>query len=119
MNSDEKSKDQLPSDHGSALVDLIRVGEGAIVSRVLARTTGGNVTLFAFDGGQGLSEHTAPFDAIVQVVNGRLELTIGEVETSLGAGEVIRMPANVPHALHAAEPTRMVLTMLRELDSEA
>ncbi len=119
MTADKNTIDELASDHPSALVDLVRVGEGAIVSRVLARTTGGNVTLFAFDQGQGLSEHTAPFDALVQVVDGRLDLTIGENPVSLGAGEVVRMPANVPHALHAPEPARMLLTMLREIETEA
>ena len=119
MNSGKKTTDELASDRPSPLVDLIRIGEGAIVSRVLARTSGGNITLFAFDKGQGLSEHTAPFDAIVQVVDGRLDLTIGETSVSLGAGQVVRMPANVPHALQAPEPARMVLTMLRENESEA
>lgn len=105
----------LPADHSSALTDLIEVAEGAVVSRVLARSGGGNVTLFAFDRDQGLSEHAAPFDALVQVVDGSLQLTIGGTEVTVKAGEIVRMPATIPHALHAPEPCRMVLTMLREV----
>ena len=109
-----ETTEPLASDRASVLTELVDVAPGAIVSRVLAKSGGGNVTLFAFDQGQGLSEHTAPFDALVQVVDGRLELTIGGNEVRVGGGEIVRMPANVPHALHAAEPSRMVLTMLRD-----
>ena len=114
----QKKPDELASDRASALTGLVDVAEGAIVSRVLASSGGGTVTLFAFDGGQGLSEHTAPFDALVQVVDGTLELMIGGVEVQVGGGEIVRMPANVPHALRAPEPTRMLLTMLREKAEE-
>jgi len=110
----ERKVEPLPSDRASILSELVDVAPGAIVSRVLAKSGGGNVTLFAFDRGQGLSEHTAPFAALVQVVDGCLELTIGGAEVRVGGGEVILMPANIPHALHAAEPSRMVLTMLRD-----
>ncbi len=114
MDGEERAKTApLASDRASALVDLVDVPEGAIVSRILAKSDGGSVTLFAFDRGQGLSEHTAPFDALVQVVDGRLELTIGGAAVVVTTGEIVRMPANVPHALHAPEPSRMVLTMLR------
>jgi quercetin dioxygenase-like cupin family protein len=114
----KKITEPLPSDRASALTGLVHVAEGAIVSRVLARSGGGNVTLFAFDEGQGLSEHTAPFDALVQVVDGCLDITIGGVGVEVRAGEVVLMPANVPHALCAAQASRMVLTMLREIASE-
>jgi len=107
------SSEKLPSGLSSALTDLISVAEGAVVSRVLAKSGGGNVTLFAFDRAQGLSEHTAPFDALVQVVDGSLELTIGDNPVTVAAGEIVLMPAGVPHALHAPEACRMVLTMLR------
>ena len=113
-----KKTDELASDQASILTDLIEVAQGAIVSRVLASSGGGSVTLFAFDRGQGLSEHTAPFDALVQVVDGRLDLRIGGTEVAVGAGEIVRMPANVPHALDAPEPARMLLTMLREPKTE-
>ena len=110
----EREAEPLASDRASVLTELVDVAAGAIVSRVLAKSGGGNVTLFAFDQGQGLSEHTAPFDALVQVVDGCLQLTIGGAEVRVGGGEIVRMPADVPHALHAAEPSRMVLTMLRD-----
>lgn len=109
-----KSAEQLPGDRASSLAALIEVAEGSIVSRVLAKSSGGSVTLFAFDGGQGLSEHTAPFDALVQVLDGSLELTIGGKDVMVGGGEIVRMPAGIPHALRAPEPCRMLLTMLRE-----
>ena len=115
MSSEPKRKDEeLASDRASALRELVDVAEGAIVSRVLASSSGGTVTLFAFDRGQGLSEHSAPFDALVQVVDGVLELQIGGVDVRVREGEIVLMPANVPHALRAPEPSRMVLTMLRE-----
>lgn len=107
--------DSLPADRSSNLTDLIAVAEGSVVSRVLAKSGGGNVTLFAFDRKQGLSEHTAPFDALVQVIDGSLDLTIGGQPVKVSAGEIVRMPAGVPHALHAPEACRMVLTMLREV----
>ena len=113
-----KSAEKLPSDRASSLSALIEVAEGSIVSRVLARTEGGSVTLFAFDGGQGLSEHTAPFDALVQLLDGALELTIGGEQVALGRSEIVRMPAGVPHALRATEPSRMLLTMLRDAKGE-
>jgi quercetin dioxygenase-like cupin family protein len=115
MNAAKKITEALPSVRASALIDLVNIAEGAIVSRVLAKSGGGNVTLFAFDEGQGLSEHTAPFDALVQVVDGRLAVTIGGVVVELRAGEIVLMPANVPHALFASQASRMVLTMLREI----
>lgn len=104
----------IPESEVLALTDLITPAPSSITSRILAKTTGGNVTLFAFDTGQGLSEHTAPFDALVMVLDGELKLTIGGKELTAGGGTVVRMPANVPHALDATEPARMLLTMLRE-----
>jgi quercetin dioxygenase-like cupin family protein len=118
MSPENNENQQLPSDRATAVLSLVEVAEGAVVSRVLARTTGGSVTLFAFDRGQQLSEHTAPFDALVQVVDGSLELTIGESYVEAGAGDVVLMPADVPHALRAQEPTRMLLTMLKDPETE-
>ena len=119
MNTTKKKiTEPLPSDRASALTGLVTVAEGAIVSRVLASASGGNVTLFAFDEGQELSEHTAPFDALVQVVDGRLEVTIDGNAVEVRPGEVVLMPANVPHALCAAQASRMVLTMLREITTQ-
>ena len=108
---------RLPASESATVVDLVQVATGAIVSRELARTSGGTVTAFAFDAGQGLSEHTAPFDALVQVVEGELELTIGGKSVPTREGAMVLMPADVPHALHAPVAAKMVLTMLRELST--
>src|SRR5512134_4145269 len=107
----------LPPAEALRLVDLISPTERGIASRVLAKTGGGNVTLFAFDAGQGLSEHTAPFDALVFVVEGALALTIGGRAVAATPGTVVRMPANVPHALEATARTKMLLVMLRSPDA--
>ena len=92
---------------------LITPTEQGIASRVLAKTPGGNVTLFAFDGGQGLTQHTSPFEALVLVLSGSLDLTIGGTIVRAKPGTIVRMPGNVPHAVDALEPTRMLLVMLR------
>ena len=104
----------IPPARALALAALITPTAGGIASRVLAKTTGGNVTLFAFDAGQGLEEHTAPFDALVLVLEGVMVLTIGGAATRAVPGTIVRMPGGVPHALEAPEPTRMLLIMLRE-----
>jgi quercetin dioxygenase-like cupin family protein len=96
------------------LTALVNPTKGGIASRVLARTAGGNVTLFAFDAGQGLEEHTSPFDALVLVQEGALTLTIGGEKVRATPGTIVTMPGGVPHALEAPEPTRMLLVMLRE-----
>ncbi len=93
---------------------LVSVAPEAIVSRVLARSAGGSVTIFAFAAGQELAEHTAPFDALVHVVSGRLDLTIGGRPVTVASGEMALMPAGVPHGLRAAADSKMVLTMLRD-----
>ena len=86
---------------------------GAVVSKTLLKKETGNITLFSFDSGQGLSEHTAPFDAVVHVVEGQAQVFIGGEKKEVGEGEMIIMPANVPHALHAEKAFKMVLTMIR------
>jgi len=113
MSSSEKHGPMAPA-VTAAISNLIRVAPEAIVSRVVAKSGGGTVTLFAFAAGQELSEHTAPFDALVHVVEGRLDLTIGGKPMTLASGEIVVMPANVPHALRAVEDVTMILTMLRE-----
>jgi len=87
--------------------------EGTIASKVLMKSPGGNVTLFAFSQGQELSEHTAPFDALVQCLEGNTEVTIGSEVHPLTEGEAILMPANVPHAVMAISDFKMLLTMLK------
>lgn len=96
------------------LKDSISVAEGGVVSKQFIKNKGGNITLFAFDKGQGLSEHTAPFDAIVQVVEGTVEISIDGKKQLVSEGEMINMPANVPHALHAAAAFKMCLIMLKD-----
>lgn len=97
----------------SRVVDLVNYQPGAVVSRELLRRPTGNVTAFAFDEGQGLSEHTAPFDALVQVIEGAVEIVIAGTPHPLGAGEAILMPAGQPHALQAQGRFKMLLTMIR------
>lgn len=95
------------------LAASIDVAEGGIVSKQFVKNKGGNITIFAFDKGQGLSEHTAPFDAVVQVISGKVEVSIDGVKQLVGEGEMILMPANIPHALYAAEAFKMCLIMLK------
>jgi quercetin dioxygenase-like cupin family protein len=104
----------LPAAEVLPLHSLVTPTEHGIASRVLARTAAGNITLFAFDAGEELSEHTAPFDALVLTVSGALTLTIGGQQVRATPQTLVLMPANVPHAVHAPEPARMVLIMLRE-----
>ncbi len=92
--------------------DLIDYQENAVVSREIIRKETGTVTIFAFDKGEGLSEHTAPFDAMVQVVDGTAEIIISGTKNMVNKGELIIMPANEPHALNAIERYKMVLTMI-------
>jgi quercetin dioxygenase-like cupin family protein len=109
-----KDSQRIPPAEALSLPTLIAPTERGIASRVLAKTTGGNVTLFAFDAGQELEEHTSPFDALVMVLEGTLTLTIGGTSVRATPGTIVRMPGGVPHAAEAPEPTRMLLVMLRE-----
>ena len=93
--------------------DLIEYQDGSVVSREIIKKDTGTVTIFAFDKGEGLSEHTAPFDAMVQIIDGNAEITISGNKNVLEAGEMIIMPANEPHALKALEKYKMILTMIR------
>ncbi len=93
--------------------DLIDYQDDAVVSREIIRKETGTVTIFAFDKGEGLSEHTAPFDAMVQVIDGTAEIIISGQKNVVDNGEMIIMPGNVPHALNAIERFKMVLTMIR------
>ena len=95
------------------LADLVQYQPGAVVSRTLIDKKIGTLTLFAFDEGQGLSEHTAPYDAFVQVVDGAADITIAGEIHRVTAGQMIIMPANLPHALRAAGRFKMLLVMIR------
>lgn len=96
-----------------SVADRVEYRKEAIVSSEVVRNAAGTITIFAFDGGQGLSEHTAPFDAVVQVVDGMATVRINGVPHEVHCGEMIIMPANVPHALSCNAPFKMVLTMLK------
>lgn len=93
--------------------DSIGYASKAVVSKHILKKETGNISLFAFDKGEGLSEHTAPFDALVYIVDGKAEIIINGQSHMLDAGETIVMPADVPHALKAAEKFKMVLTMIK------
>lgn len=96
------------------MADLAAYQEGSVVSRQITKSDGGNVTLFAFDAGQELSEHTAPFDALVHILDGEAEVRLDGVPHTLTAGDAIIMPADVPHALRAVTRFKMLLTMVRK-----
>ena len=104
----------LPPGELLALDGLVTPTAQGIASRVLARTAAGNITLFAFDANEELSEHTAPFDALVLTVSGSLALTIGGRAVQTTPESIVLMPANVPHSVRATERSRMLLIMLRE-----
>src|SRR5512147_2122993 len=95
------------------LLDMVGYQEGAVVSKTLIDKKTGTVTLFAFARGQGLSEHTAPFDALVQVLDGEVEITVSGKPFRLRSGEIIVLPANEPHALKSITRFKMMLTMIR------
>jgi quercetin dioxygenase-like cupin family protein len=96
-----------------SIANLVDYQSASVVSREIIKKEVGTVTIFAFDTGQGLSEHSAPFDALVQIVDGTGEITISGNKHIVKKGEFIIMPANEPHALLAKEPFKMILTMIR------
>jgi len=95
------------------LKDVIEYQDGAVVSKEILKTASGTVTVFAFDAGQGLSEHTAPFEVLVNVIDGEAEVTISGTAHTLSEGQMIILPANQPHALKAIKRFKMLLVMLR------
>ena len=105
--------DRLPEAQALTLAEMVAYQDGSIVSRTLIDRQTGTVTLFAFDAGQGLSEHTAPFDALVYLLDGEGEIIISGKTNAMKAGEVILMPANEPHAVRATSRFKMLLTMIR------
>ena len=112
MNHNGKNS-YLPASEVIQLNELIEYQEGSVVSRTLLNKEAGTLTLFAFDKGQGLSEHTAPFDALVSLLDGEAEINISGKPFSLKQGEMIIMPANEPHALKAVKQFKMILTMIK------
>lgn len=109
-------KDKATQDIKSQALDLagmINYGDHAVVSRTLIDRKTGTLTLFAFDAGQGLSEHTAPFDATVEIIEGEAEITIGGKPIKARTGQLVIMPAGIPHSLKAVERFKMLLIMIR------
>jgi quercetin dioxygenase-like cupin family protein len=112
QTGDSKSSNRL-SLEATRLADLVDYQEGSIVSRTVIDKKAGNITLFAFAAGQGLSEHTAPFDALVYVLDGAAEVVVSGKPVHLAEGEMVIMPANEPHSLRAAERFKMMLIMIK------
>ncbi len=108
MKNKEKNEPQAKK-----LADMIDYQQASVVSRTIIDKKAGTVTLFAFDEGQGLSEHTAPYDALVQVLEGETDITISKKPIRVRQGEITIMPANEPHALTAVTRFKMILTMIR------
>jgi quercetin dioxygenase-like cupin family protein len=108
-----QSKREMPIAQVVRLIDLVNYQEGAVVSRTLVSRATGTVTLFAFDEGQSLSEHTAPFDAIAHLLEGKAEIAVSGKPLRTTGGEAILMPANQPHSLKALSRFKMLLTMIR------
>ena len=98
---------------GQKMIELIEYADDSIVSKTLLEKSVGTITLFAFDKGQKLSEHTSPYDAVVQILDGKALVRIKEEINELSEGQIIIMPANVPHAVNASEKFKMLLTMIR------
>src|ERR1022692_265159 len=109
------SNEQIESLTAKALkiADLVIYQDGSVVSRVILKQKTGNISIFAFDAGQELSEHTAPFDAMANVIEGEAEISISGKPIRVAAGEMVIMPANQPHALKAISRFKMMLTMIR------
>ncbi len=109
----KKIKALLPTAQALTLEDQVDYAEGSVVSKTLIKGESSNITLFAFDQGQGLSEHTVPFDAFVMILDGKAELTIDGQSLVAQAGHTVVMPANIPHEVNAVEQFKMILVMIR------
>ena len=109
----EQDQVSAKTDQVKQLVDLLQYQDGSIVSRVLLKNKGGTVTLFAFAEGEGLSEHTAPFDALAVVLDGEADIQIADERFKVQQGETITLPANRPHAVRATTKFKMLLIMIR------
>lgn len=109
----KKENKAFPAAEKFNMTEKVSYAEGSVVSKIIIRNEKGNVTLFAFDKGEFLSEHTAPFDAIVQVLDGTGEVIIDGKTFELNVGESIIMPANIRHSVHATEQFKMLLTMIK------
>jgi quercetin dioxygenase-like cupin family protein len=114
MSSEKpEAKREMPAAEAISVAGMVNYQEGAVVSRTLINRPAATISLFAFDEGQGLSEHTAPFDALAQVLEGEAEITVSGKPLETKAGHAVLMPANQPHALKALTRFKMLLTMIR------
>lgn len=113
MNSSPKQLPPEPAPAAGPAARLVEYQAGAVVSREILSRRAGTVTVFAFDKGQGLSEHTAPYDALVHIIDGEAEITIAGRRHTVAAGEILRLPARQPHALKATTRFKMLLIMIR------
>ena len=113
MTSEKSGVLQACLGKGQNLVELVEYAKDSIVSKTIIDKTAGTITLFAFDKGQKLSEHTAPYDAVVQVLDGKAQIKIDSKDNDILAGEIIIMPADVPHSVAADEKFKMLLIMIR------
>lgn len=113
MSSSAIAHSEIVGARALSLSGLVNYQDGSVVSRVVLKREKGNVTIFAFDEGQGLTEHTSPFDALVQVVEGQAEITVAGTPIEARTGEVVLLPANKPHAVRATTRFKMLLTMIR------
>ncbi len=107
------AKHEMIIGQAAELAKLVDYQAGAVVSRTLSDKTAGTITIFAFDAGHGLSEHSTPYDAFVYAIDGEVEVTLGGEKHRVIEGQMIIMPANVPHALRAVTPFKMLLVMIR------
>ena len=108
-----ETKTEIPKGEVFDLAGSVAYADGSVVSKTLLKKNTGNITLFSFDQGQELSEHMSPFDAVVLILEGSARIIIGGVPKTVVAGQMLVMPANVSHALHAEEPFKMLLVMIR------
>jgi quercetin dioxygenase-like cupin family protein len=113
MTTNNISNEGIDFTKPQKMAELVDYAEGAVVSRTLAKSPAGTITLFSFALGQGLSEHSAPYDAFVEILDGQAELTIGGKKVTASAGDFVIMPANIPHAVQSISKFKMLLVMIR------
>jgi quercetin dioxygenase-like cupin family protein len=113
MSSTTIARSEIRGAEAQPLLGLVNYQEGSVVSRVVLKGEKGNVTIFAFDAGQGLSEHTSPFDALIQAAEGEAEVAVAGKPLALKTGDVVLLPAEKPHSVKAITRFKMVLTMIR------
>jgi len=111
--NDKKRTDGIASEKAEKLLELVDYAQDSIVSRTLMGNKSGTVTMFAFTAGQALSKHSAPFDALVNVLDGEAKITIGEDDFVLKGGEILMMPADIPHLVEALENSKILLVMIK------